>query len=165
VLGAVREGRTLGDVGEQTGSQAPEEHVVHGAEQNDNPEWKGAELGLPEGGSGAVAPTGRRALGFFIDIGLATLLAWMFTAPALPGNWSVLAWFLITVVPVTFFGFTPGMAAAGIWVARLDGAVMVGVLRAVVRCVLTFVIIPAVVWNRDGRSWHDRATGTVVLRR
>jgi hypothetical protein len=27
------------------------------------------------------------------------------------------------------------------------------------------VIIPAVVWNRDGRSWHDRATGTVVLRR
>ena len=38
-------------------------------------------------------------------------------------------------------------------------------LRAILRCVLTALVIPAVVWNFDGRSWHDRWSGTVVLRR
>ena len=106
---------------------------------------------------------GRRALGFFIDIGLAMLVASLFVRP--PGDWSLLAWFMITVVPVSFFGFTPGMAVTRIWVARLDGSPMVGVPRAVLRCVLTFLLIPAVIWNADGRAWHDRLTGTVVVRR
>ncbi|WP_433871967.1 hypothetical protein [Saccharopolyspora sp. CA-218241] len=52
-----------------------------------------------------------------------------------------------------------------IWVARVDGRSMVGPVRAVLRCALTLVIIPAVVWNFDGRSWHDRWTGTIVLQR
>lgn len=96
---------------------------------------------------------------------MAALVASLFTAPEPPGNWSLLAWVLITVVPVSFFGFTPGMAVAGIWVARLDGATVVGVPRALLRCLLTLLLVPAVLWNLDGRSWHDRLTGTVVLRR
>ncbi|SFH56296.1 RDD family protein [Amycolatopsis regifaucium] len=78
--------------------------------------------------------------------------------------WSVGVWAAITIIPVTFFGFTPGMAAVGTRVARLDGAQMVGVWRAVVRAALTFVIIPAAIRNIDGRSWLDRLTGTVVIR-
>ncbi|WP_170837406.1 RDD family protein [Actinopolyspora xinjiangensis] len=127
--------------------------------------WRGERLGLPEQGSGAVAPTGRRALGFLVDIVLAALVAGLFTAPELPGNWSLLSWTLITVLPVAFFGFTPGMAVARVWVARVDGTPAVGLPRALLRCVLTAVIVPAVLWNMDGRSWHDRLSGTVVLRR
>jgi uncharacterized RDD family membrane protein YckC len=133
-------------------------------DDSDLPRWRGERFGLPASGAGSAAPTGRRALGFFIDILLAALVAALFTG-GIPGNWSLVAWLIITVVPVSFFGFTPGMAVARIWVARLDGAVMVGVPRALVRCVLTFLVIPAVLWNLDGRAWHDRLTGTVVLRR
>ncbi|MEV6230745.1 RDD family protein [Saccharopolyspora shandongensis] len=129
------------------------------------PEWRGQKLGLPESGPGAAAPVGRRMAAFLIDIVLAALVAALFTAPDYPQNWSLVAWVVITVVPVTFFGATPGMAAMRIWVARVDGSVMVGPWRAAVRCVLTALIVPAVVWNFDGRSWHDRLTGTIVLRR
>lgn len=127
--------------------------------------WRGERIGLPESGSGSAAPTGRRVTGFLLDIVLAALVAGLFTAPELPKNWSLLAWAVITFVPVAFFGFTPGMAAVGIWVARLDGSTTVGIPRALLRCVLSAVIVPAVLWNLDGRSWHDRLSGTVVLRR
>ncbi|MFR9729139.1 RDD family protein [Saccharopolyspora sp. MS10] len=127
--------------------------------------WRGERLGLPESGQGSVATGGRRLLGFLVDIVLAALVAALFTAPELPGNWSLLSWFLITVVPVAFFGFTPGMLLTGIWVARADGAGAVGVWRAVVRCALTGLLVPAVIRNGDGRSWLDRLTGTVVVRR
>lgn len=78
--------------------------------------------------------------------------------------WSGGVWAIISVVSAGFFGFTPGMGVAGIRVARLDGAALVGPPRALVRAVLTFVIIPAAVRNADGRSWLDRLTGTVVIR-
>lgn len=134
-------------------------------DDSERPRWRGERLGLPQSGPGAAAPTGRRALAFFIDIALGFLVALLFTAPELPMNWSLPAWFVITVVPVSLFGFTPGMAVARIWVARLDGSVMVGPVRALVRGLLTALLVPAVLWNLDGRSWHDRLTGTVVLRR
>ncbi|PXY51661.1 hypothetical protein CIT14_22235, partial [Virgibacillus profundi] len=73
-------------------------------------------------------------------------------------------WALLTVVPVAFFGFTPGMAATGIRVGKLDGTPAVGLWRALVRGALTFVIIPAAIRNADARGLHDRATGTVVIR-
>ncbi len=129
------------------------------------PRWRGEWLGLPESGQGAVATGGRRLLGFLADIVLAALVAGLFTVPEPPGNWSLLAWFVITVVPVAFFGFTPGMLLTGIWVARVDGSAAVGAWRAVVRCALTGVLVPAIIRNADGRSWLDRLTGTVVVRR
>jgi hypothetical protein len=53
-------------------------------------------------------------------------------------------------------------------VARGGGAVpdvAPGVLRAAVRTALLCLVIPAVVWDADGRSLHDRAAGTVLVRR
>lgn len=126
--------------------------------------WPGESLGLPEQGPGSVAPLGARALAFVIDIVLAALVAGLFTAPELPRNWSLLSWFVMTAGMVAFFGFTPGMAVLGIRVARVDGASMVGVIRAVPRTVLTGLVLPAVAVNADGRGWHDRAFGTVVVR-
>ncbi|GAA2799121.1 RDD family protein [Saccharopolyspora taberi] len=148
-----------------TGSWLNGPRAARDNDSDDAPRWRGERLGLPESGPGSAAPVGRRILAFLVDITLAALVTWAFTAPAPPGNWSLLGWFVITVVPVSFFGVTPGMVLLRIWVARVDGSSMVGPWRAVVRCVLTFLIIPAVVWNLDGRSWHDRITKTLVLRR
>jgi hypothetical protein len=131
---------------------------------DDQPRWRGERFGLPESGVGSAAPTSRRAVGFLLDVVLSWLVAGLFTVPDLPRLWSVPMWVFITVVPVAFFGFTPGMAVAGIWVTRLGRPGMVGVWRALVRCVLTFVLVPAVLWDLDGRAWQDRLSGTVVIR-
>jgi uncharacterized RDD family membrane protein YckC len=143
-----------------------------GAADGEPPRWRGERLGLPETGPGSVARGGSRLLALVLDLVLASLLTSLFMRPVFQDPavmqtynlWSIAVWALITVVPVTFFGFTPGMAATGLRVARLDGKSMVGPWRALVRAALTFVIIPAALRNVDGRSWLDRLTGTVVVR-
>ncbi len=127
---------------------------------------------MPESGVGSVAGGGARLLGLIIDLALASLVTTLVVTPSLQDPavmqrfnlWSVGVWAAITIIPAAFFGFTPGMGAVGIRVARLDGTQMVGVWRAVVRTALTFVVIPAAIRNIDGRSWLDRLTGTVVIR-
>ncbi|WP_298177981.1 RDD family protein [Saccharomonospora sp.] len=133
--------------------------------------WPGERLGLPEHGPSSVAGPGRRLLALVVDLVVASLLTAIFTRPDYSdvggmqahNLWSLVTWIVITVVPVTFSGFTPGMALAGIRVARLDGHTTVGLWRAALRCVLTFFLIPAIVRNADGRGWHDRLTNTVVV--
>ena len=126
--------------------------------------WRGERLGLPEAGPGSVASFGSRVLALLIDGVLAALIAFAFTAPRWPQNWSLVPWFVITVATVSFIGCTPGMWLLGIRVARLDGATMVGPIRAIPRTIMVAVIIPAVIFDADGRGLHDRAVGTVVLR-
>ena len=136
------------------------------------PRWPGERLGLPESGVGSAASGGARLAAFVLDLVIAALVTAIFLRPSLQDPaamqafnlWSGGVWAIISVVSAGFFGFTPGMAATGIRVARLDGSALVGPPRALVRAVLTFVIIPAAVRNADGRSWIDRLTGTVVVR-
>ena len=127
-------------------------------------QWRGERLGLPETGPGSVATMGSRIAALAVDAVVAFLIALAFTAPELPQNWSLVPWFLITVGMVSFFGFTPGMWLLGIRVARVDGASMVGPVRAIPRTIMVAVIIPAAIWDSDGRGLHDKAVGTIVLR-
>ncbi|WP_016700533.1 RDD family protein [Actinoalloteichus spitiensis] len=129
----------------------------------ENQRWRGDRLGLPETGPGSVARPRRKLAALLVDLIMAALVAGLFTAPELPRNWSLLAWVLLTVVPVAVAGFTPGMALLGIRVARLGGAVRVGLPRAAARTVMIFFLIPAVVWDLDYRGLHDRTLGTVVV--
>ncbi|KAA2262816.1 RDD family protein [Solihabitans fulvus] len=151
-----------------TGSwlSGPRAALAPGADAGDRPaqQWRGERLGLPRSGPGSVAGTGRRAVAFLVDAVLAGGVAGVFTFPHAPQNWSLLAWFLITVVAVAFFGFTPGHALLGLRVARIDDVAMVGLPRAMLRTALIFLVIPAVVWDTDGRGLHDKATRTIVLR-
>ncbi|MEA5364242.1 RDD family protein [Amycolatopsis sp., V23-08] len=134
--------------------------------------WPGERLGLPESGVGSAASGGSRLLGLIVDLVIAALVTAIFVRPDLQDPvamqhfnlWSGGVWAVISVVSAGFFGFTPGMGVVGVRVARLDGGTLVGPLRALVRAVLTFVLIPAAVRNADGRSWLDRLTGTVVIR-
>jgi len=127
---------------------------------------------LPESGVGSAASGGARLLGLLVDLVIAALVTAIFLHPSLQDPvamqnfnlWSGGVWAVISVLSAGFFGFTPGMGVVGIRVARLDGAALVGPVRALARAVLTFFIIPAAVRNADGRSWLDRLTGTVVVR-
>lgn len=125
--------------------------------------YPGKRLGLPAAGVGAVASMGARVGAFLIDIGLSALVAFGFTAPDLPQNWSLLIWAGMTVLAVGVFGFTPGHAAMGIRVAPLGGRSIVG-LWAVPRTALVFLIVPPLIVDADGRGLHDRLCRTVVVR-
>jgi uncharacterized RDD family membrane protein YckC len=111
-----------------------------------------------------VASSSARFGAFLVDVALATLIAGLFTAPQLPKNWSLVAWAAIVVPATAVIGMTPGKTLFGLRVIRIDGAMFVGPFRALLRTILLFVVVPALVMNIDGRGWHDRLTATVVVR-
>jgi hypothetical protein len=45
---------------------------------------------------------------------------------------------------------------------RLDGRPL-GVVRAALRTVLLLLLVPALIWDRDGRGLHDKAADSVVV--
>jgi hypothetical protein len=132
------------------------------ADADDHP---GARLGLPGSGPGSVATLGRRSAQFLLDALLAALLAWVFTFPAPPQNWSLLTWAVIMVVPVAVIGATPAMVLLGLRVVRLDrpDAPGVGLLWTLVRTASVFFVVPALIIDRDSRGVQDRASRTVVV--
>ncbi|MGH3762105.1 RDD family protein [Actinophytocola sp.] len=143
-----------------------------GAESSTPQQWPGERLGLPRSGPGSVASRGVRFAALFLDLVIAGLVTSLFVPVDVQrpeimqtfNYWAILVWFVITVSAVSFFGFTAGKAALGIRVARLDGAALVGPLRAIARTIMTALIVPAAISDADGRGLHDRAVGTIVLR-
>ncbi|MFL6118691.1 RDD family protein [Actinophytocola sp.] len=135
-------------------------------------EWPGARLGLPREGPGAVAGRGVRFGALFVDLVLMGLATSLFVRldvqdPAQMQHYnyvSLLVWFVLTVLMVGLFGFTPGKLLFGLRVVRLDGKPMVTPLRAIPRTVLIGLIVPAAFADADNRGLHDKLAGTVVVR-
>ncbi|GAA4847712.1 RDD family protein [Luteimicrobium xylanilyticum] len=130
------------------------------------PSTRGSRLGLPPDGPGSLAPLGRRIVALLID----WALCWAVSLGFFGGSsWATLLIFLgENVVLVGTAGFTIGHRVLGLRVRRLvadapDGPP--GLLRALVRSVLVCLVIPAVVWDGDGRGLHDRIAGTAIVRR
>jgi len=132
--------------------------------------YPGESLGMPERGPGSLAPMGRRLGALMIDwlicYGLAALCLkfGMFSEHTLATAVLVI-WFLLGVVSVRLFGFTPGQLAVGLQVVTVDGRLHVGVGRAVVRGLLVGTVVPALFTDWDGRGLQDRLTATAVVRR
>ena len=127
--------------------------------------YPGERLGLPAGGPGAIAPLGRRVLGVVLDWAFALLIAGGVLRPLEWGQFAPLVALLaMNVVLVGTAGFTVGHRIAGLRVQAVDGA-LPGPVRALVRGVLLCLAIPAVFWDRDQRGLHDKAAGTVIVRR
>lgn len=133
--------------------------------------WRGRRLGLPPEGVGAVATTGSRIAAFFVDLivggAIGGLVNVFVTDPTplqrtLSGNG---AFALQVLVLTALTGQTLGMKLLGLRVARLsDTAGVPGFLPAAVRTALLVLLLPALLFDRDGRGLHDKAAGTVVLR-
>ena len=123
--------------------------------------YAGQRLGLPESGPGSIASLGRRLAAVAVDWIACLLVARAFsTSP-----WAPLAVFAAeSVLLLPTLGATFGMQLLGLRLVSLGSARPVTLLRALLRTLLLSVVVPAVVWNRDGRGLHDRAADTVVLR-
>ena len=63
-------------------------------------------------------------------------------------------------VLVSTLGFTIGHRVVRLRLVRSDGAPTVGFFRGAVRTALLLLVIPAVVWDAQGRGLHDMAAGT-----
>ena len=143
----------------------------------------GGRLGLPEEGSGSLARLGRRLAALAVDwvacLAVSAVLVpvrddglFLFRGHEL----ATLAVFAVeNLVLVATLGHTLGHRLLGLRVRRLgqtslraapapvDGPP--GIVPAAIRTVLVCLVIPAVVWDGDGRGLHDRAAGTVLVRR
>lgn len=124
---------------------------------------RGQRLGLPESGRGSVASYGRRIVALAIDWWLSLLIAAGLLR--LRAEWALVVLAVEYVLLVPTLGMTVGMRLAGIGVANLVGDRLPRWPAAVVRTILLLLVIPAVVFDRDGRGVHDRAAGTVVVHR
>jgi uncharacterized RDD family membrane protein YckC len=125
---------------------------------------RGVRLGLPATGPGSLATAGPRVGAFCVDAVLSTLAAGLFTAPELPRLWSLLAFFCEYVFFAATFGQTPGMALFRLGLSRVDGGGRVGLGRAALRTALLCLLVPAVIFDADGRGLHDRITDSGVIR-
>jgi uncharacterized RDD family membrane protein YckC len=133
---------------------------------------RGERLGLPGDGPRSLAPAGRRLGAFVVDCIAASLVAGLFTATlgrhhgtgALPGSWSLIPFALDYVLGLTLAGRTLGMNLFGLRVVRVDRPARLSPLDALVRTVLLGLLVPALIWDRDGRGLHDRVARTAVVR-
>ena len=134
--------------------------------------FRGERLGLPADGPGSLCTTGQRLGAFLVDAFASSLVAGLFVASTtsgsgasrLPGSWSLIPFALDYVLGLVVAGRTLGMYLFGLRVIRVDRTAAVGPLRAAARTLLLLLLIPAVIWDRDGRGLHDRLTDTAVVR-
>ena len=128
--------------------------------------YPGQQLGLPQSGPGSVARFGRRIGAVVIDwVGCQLIAYGLITGGdlAAAGNWTLGLFVALTILTVGTVGFTPGKRILGLRIIGQDGN-RLGIVRVVIRTVLLALVIPALIWDRDGRGLHDRLAGAVQVR-
>ena len=123
---------------------------------------------MPEDGPGSLARFGRRLVAVTVDWFLSTVIAAGLMGYRLGsgglGPFKPLAVFVVmNLLLVGTLGFTIGHRLLGIRVVCVGGA-SAGPLRAAVRTILLALVIPAVIWDRDTRGFHDKLARTVPVR-
>ncbi len=141
-----------------------------GSVRPDDEGYRGQRLGLPETGPGSLAGVGRRLLAIAVDWVACLLLVRLFLPTIDYGTPSsslaTLGFFLAELTVFTWLaGASFGQRLLGMAVVRLDGGGGAGLLRAFVRSLAICLVVPPLVWDRDGRGFHDRWVGSAVLRR
>lgn len=126
---------------------------------------------MPESGSGSLARFGRRLAAVGIDWMICTVIGvaffgavWGQPAESLAQTFIVPAVFATeNIVLVATAGFTVGHRLLGLRVVHL-GKPATSPVPALVRGVLVALAIPALVWDRDTRGFHDKLAGTALVR-
>lgn len=137
--------------------------------------YRGQRLGLPATGRSSLASPGARIGAWIVDSVLSALVAALFVQivhhgphrsldQRLPGYWSLVPFALDYVLGMLFAGRTLGMYLLGLRIIRVDRDEAVNPWRAVLRTLLLMLLVPAVVFDKDGRGLHDRYTDTAVVR-
>ncbi|MGR4879369.1 RDD family protein [Streptomyces sp. LARHCF249] len=128
--------------------------------------YPGQRLGLPQQGPGSVARFGRRLGAVLLDwVGCQVIAYGLITGGDLgaAGNWTLGLFAALSILTVGTVGFTPGKRIVGLRVIAEDGG-RLGIARVLLRTVLLVLVIPALIWDRDGRGLHDRLSRAVQVR-
>ena len=136
-------------------------------------EWPGQRLGLPQRGPGSLAGLGTRVVAILIDWVISLFIAAGLFGVPLPfserpatGGQSFVVLAVLAVMNVALvgtIGTTIGHRVMGLQVRSVDGG-RATVMQAIIRTVLLCLVVPAVVWDRDGRGLHDKVPNTVIIR-
>ncbi|OEJ31722.1 hypothetical protein BGK67_10520 [Streptomyces subrutilus] len=128
--------------------------------------YPGQRLGLPQQGPGSVARFGRRLGAVLIDwVGCQVIAYGLITGGdlAAAGNWTLGLFVALSIVTVGTIGSTPGKRILGLRVIA-EGGGRLGIARVLLRTLLLALVIPALIWDRDGRGLHDRLARAVQVR-
>ncbi|MEO9139179.1 MAG: RDD family protein [Jatrophihabitans sp.] len=135
--------------------------------------YRGEQIGLPQTGAGSLATGGPRFGAFVVDALASGLIAALFVSRGhgsggltgtLPGSWSLIPFVIDYVVGSLVAGRTLGMYLFGLRLVRVDTSAPVDPRRIAIRTLLLVLLVPALVFDRDGRGLHDRFSDTAVVK-
>ncbi|MEI6109846.1 MAG: RDD family protein [Actinomycetes bacterium] len=128
--------------------------------------YVGERLGFPEVGPNSVARMGRRLIALCIDWFASMAVAGLIF-PAVTYNTKSLLILVIFALQVfvltTLTGSSFGQRILKIRIINISGS-RLSMPRVLVRTLLLCWVIPALIWDRDGRGLHDRAVASVAVR-
>ncbi len=128
--------------------------------------YPGERLGLPQVGPGAVASMGRRAVALTIDWFSSMAIAGM-VFPQVSYNTKsllILEVFAVQVILLTALtGSSFGQRIMNVRIVNVSGA-RLSLPRVLARTWLLSWVVPALIWDRDGRGLHDKAVESVAVR-
>lgn len=133
--------------------------------------YRGQRLGYPEAGPGSVATMGRRVAAIVVDWLACYLVAWAVVAwtrraaadIAEVRLWNSVLFFVEVWLLTSLGGGSFGQRLTGLQVQRVHRG-RLGSLRCLVRTALIMLVVPPLIWDRDGRGLHDKAVDSVVVR-
>lgn len=130
--------------------------------------YPGQRFDLPKQGIGSVARMGRRIIALMIDW-IAAILVTHLAFPGLVYGSEVFAAATLGIFAAQVFlltattGASFGYKLAGIRLISTSPA-PITFLKVLVRTALLCLVVPALIWDRDGRGLHDKAVGTITMR-
>lgn len=129
--------------------------------QSSADDWPGRRLGYPQSGAHSIARPGRRLAAIAIDWAAASVIGYAFFDG---GGFAILGVFaLAQIVFLVLTAGSVGHLLLGMRVVRVEGGYL-GVWRPIVRTLLLCLAVPALIWDRDQRGFHDKAVATVLIR-
>jgi uncharacterized RDD family membrane protein YckC len=130
--------------------------------------YPGQRFGLPKQGIGSVARMGRRIIALMIDW-IAAILVTHLVFPDLVYGSEVFAAATLGIFAAQVFlltattGASFGYKLSGIRLISISPA-PITFLKVLARTALLCLVVPALIWDRDGRGLHDKAVGTITMR-
>ncbi|MBB5791568.1 RDD family protein [Jiangella mangrovi] len=128
------------------------------------------DVQLPERGPGSPGSWPRRIAALLLDWLAGNLVAFIVTGGN-SGVWDaqsdvfwlpLVCWYVLVVLSTTVSGGSLGQLMLGLRVAHLGGR-RINLLVAAVRTLMIALVIPPLVFTRDGRGLHDLASNTAVV--
>lgn len=133
--------------------------------------FPGERLGLPETGTRSIGRIGRRVAAIVIDWAVAILVTMLISGRSYTdltsqplGQFGILGTFVVLqILAIAVIGGSLGHRLCGLHLVTVRGT-HPGLWRPIVRSLLLALVLPVVVWDSDQRGFHDKISGTMLLR-